>query len=149
MLKTIKIRATTLAAMEKAHRLINSTFKHELAARVMFLSWDVIEIANDSDVKEVEKVLDDNKVFYVSYLEPAVPANSITPEDIELIRNRKLAIYASIRFYPEEKQKLDAAMDVVAPTGDKSYLSNRDRFFSHRSSGGRDGRMLAYLGIPG
>ncbi len=26
---------------------------------------------------------------------------------------------------------------------------NRDRFFSHRSSGGRDGRMLAYLGIPG
>lgn len=26
---------------------------------------------------------------------------------------------------------------------------HRDRFFSHRSSGGRDGRMLAYLGIPG
>jgi copper oxidase (laccase) domain-containing protein len=23
-----------------------------------------------------------------------------------------------------------------------------DRFFSHRRSGGRDGRMLAYLGVP-
>jgi YfiH family protein len=25
---------------------------------------------------------------------------------------------------------------------------DRDRFFSHRGSGGRDGRMLAYLGVP-
>lgn len=25
---------------------------------------------------------------------------------------------------------------------------NRDRFFSHRASGGKDGRMVAYLGIP-
>ena len=25
---------------------------------------------------------------------------------------------------------------------------DRDRFFSHRASGGRDGRMVAYLGIP-
>lgn len=25
---------------------------------------------------------------------------------------------------------------------------DRDRFFSHRTSGGRDGRMIAYLGIP-
>jgi hypothetical protein len=25
---------------------------------------------------------------------------------------------------------------------------HRDRFFSHRASGGTDGRMLAYLGIP-
>jgi copper oxidase (laccase) domain-containing protein len=24
----------------------------------------------------------------------------------------------------------------------------RDRFFSHRASGGRDGRMIAYLGRP-
>jgi copper oxidase (laccase) domain-containing protein len=24
----------------------------------------------------------------------------------------------------------------------------RDRFFSHRASGGRDGRMVAYLGRP-
>jgi copper oxidase (laccase) domain-containing protein len=25
---------------------------------------------------------------------------------------------------------------------------DRDRFFSHRASGGRDGRMVAYLGRP-
>jgi copper oxidase (laccase) domain-containing protein len=25
---------------------------------------------------------------------------------------------------------------------------DRERFFSHRASGGRDGRMVAYLGIP-
>jgi copper oxidase (laccase) domain-containing protein len=25
---------------------------------------------------------------------------------------------------------------------------HRDRFFSHRASGGRDGRMVAYLGVP-
>jgi len=25
---------------------------------------------------------------------------------------------------------------------------DRDRFFSHRASGGRDGRMIAYLGLP-
>jgi copper oxidase (laccase) domain-containing protein len=26
---------------------------------------------------------------------------------------------------------------------------DRDLFFSHRASGGRDGRMVAYLGAPG
>jgi copper oxidase (laccase) domain-containing protein len=25
---------------------------------------------------------------------------------------------------------------------------HNDRFYSHRASGGRDGRMLAYLGMP-
>jgi copper oxidase (laccase) domain-containing protein len=25
---------------------------------------------------------------------------------------------------------------------------DRERFFSHRASGGRDGRMVAYVGLP-
>lgn len=44
---------------------------------------------------------------------------------------RKLKIYANIRFDSLLREQLNQLMNEIAPTGDKRWLSTRDKFFSY------------------
>lgn len=55
----------------------------------------------------------------------------ITPEQKQDIYNRKLKIYANIRFDSLLRDQLNELMNEIATSGDKTFLSRRDKFFSY------------------
>jgi hypothetical protein len=50
---------------------------------------------------------------------------------IDKIKHRELAIYAEIRFEPENQKRLEEIMKQVSQDGDTDFLYKRHRFFSY------------------
>jgi hypothetical protein len=50
---------------------------------------------------------------------------------LENIKNRKLCIYACVRFNTDLHRKLNEVMDIISPDADKSSLMKNDLYYSY------------------
>ncbi|MEO6305750.1 MAG: hypothetical protein ABIP51_21545 [Bacteroidia bacterium] len=57
--------------------------------------------------------------------------HNFSKEDIQLIKYRKMSIFADIKFDDEQKNKLKKLMSEISITGETMYLNNSDLFFSY------------------